>query len=291
MAGIFYPVPKWEAFCKESRPLAEISKSLNSKAHAAVVRDGGKKRFIGKIPNFLWTFVRGGFRTVEQKKLLFAKLQAKHEDLHRQYLAKLQALADSGTVAEQLENLVEVTAAKLKELKAQLKLEKETKAKLEVAARKLKRLWESAKSKADVCGEALGSLSVYDLAELDTREIKDKVGLFVKDDLKRLTRDDIIEILQALVTRGFKFTDQFINRGMSIETGKVSGRDEEWFREHLAGHLDIDMSLDAEDRLAEDAVSNMVDIEIDEDDDEDDEDIQPPNKRQRTEGEFVVKSD
>jgi len=178
---------------------------------------------------------------------------------------------------------VVVTEAKLKELKQKLKAEKK-KATLASGGRKLERLLESAKVKADACGEAFEHPQLYDLAELPIHKIQGKVGLFLEEDLEGLTRDDIIEILQSLVARGIKFNDHFINRDVPIETAKVTGRGDSWFRMHLAGHLGIDMSSDAEHRLLDDAANDMLEVEIDDDDEE--EEAEPAAKKDRIEGEF-----
>lgn len=96
-----------------------------------------------------------------------------------------------------------------------------------------------------------------------------KIGLEFKADIEELTRDECIEILLALQTRGFEFNDFFIQRGVDNETAKIGGRKEMWFHEHLGAHLDIDMAKGAEERMMEDEAASMIGMFGMEDEEED----------------------
>jgi hypothetical protein len=161
-------------------------------------------------------------------------------------------LSETNKIVYELEKLSEVTAEKLNQIKKDLKVETEVRAKLKAKQKSLTRHIKSSKAMGEVCGKALENPIVLDMADITVGAVRAKIGQEFKADIEELTRDECIEILLALQTCGFEFNDFFIQRGVDIETAKIGGRKEMWFHEHLGVHLDIDMTKGAEERMMED---------------------------------------
>jgi len=269
---------QWKTFSKESSPYLSVAKSLIKSANAAVAHDASTEshpRFTRRIPTFFWKFIRG-LRTEHRQRRLLKRLEQLHETLNRDYVRNLQELAVSPTITLELAAHVAEVEANMAEIQKAVKNELAIKLLLSKNNRSLERRIASVKAKVDTLNEAIQHPKAYDLAHLSIAQIQEKVGIAVKEDLIELSRDDCIIILQSLEARGFKFNDFFADRDVPIETAKISGRGDDWYRNHLAGHLGIDTSKGAEDRLLDREVMDLVGC-----DESDPEDLEPPSKRRK----------